>query len=61
MSKTLTVDKLFYETMELSEFPNAGPNPRIRGMKEKFWGKEALCLKHGAYVYKVDAPTYEKA
>lgn len=61
MSKTLTVDKFFYKTMKLSSFGNAGPNPCISGMKEKYWGKDAYCLKCGAYVYNVDVNTYEKA
>lgn len=43
---------------KLEEFPNAGPRPSIIGMKERFWGTDALCIKCGQYVYKVDRETY---
>jgi hypothetical protein len=42
----------------LEEFPNAGPNPNITGMKQHYWGMGAYCIKCGQYVYKVDRNTY---
>lgn len=42
----------------LEDFPNAGPNPNITGMKEKYWGMDAYCIKCSSYVYKVDKNTY---
>ena len=42
----------------LEDFPNAGPNPNITGMKENYGGMDAYCIKCGSYVYKVDKNTY---
>lgn len=39
-------------------FPSAGPYPNITGMKQKYWGMDAMCVKCGTYVYKVDEITY---
>lgn len=61
MARTLYVNKADKERLHLSDFPNAGPNPCITGMKEKYWGKNAYCIRSGAYVYKVDEETYNKA
>lgn len=41
-------------------FPNAGPNPNITGMKEKFWGLDAYCIRCGAYVYKVPKKLWDQ-
>lgn len=30
---------------------SAGPHPNITGMRNKYWGKEALIVKAGAYIY----------
>ena len=38
---------------ELSQFPNFHRSGSIRGMKEKFYGKDALLVKHGNYIYNV--------
>lgn len=58
--KTLRVKKEDLGPIDLSVFPSAGPNPSIGGMKEKYWGKDALCVKCGRYVYKVDEATYTR-
>lgn len=59
--KTIYVKKEYHDKLNLSQFGNAGPHPCISGMKEKYWGKDALCVKCGAYVYKVDEETYNAA
>lgn len=61
MARTLYVKQRDAEKLHLSDFPNAGPNPCISGMKKYHWGKEALCIRSGAYAYKVDEETYRKA
>lgn len=38
---------------ELDQFPNFHRSGSIRGMKEKFYGKDALLVKHGNYIYNV--------
>lgn len=62
MPKTIyvTKDKLRRERVSLDEFPNAGPNCNITGMRLKFWGKDAYLVKHGRYVYKVNREVYDK-
>lgn len=45
---------------QLARFPNAGPRPSIKGMKDRFWGEDAYCVKCGQYVYKVDRNTWER-
>ena len=58
---TLTVKKEVGERLGLDCFPCAGPYPNITGMKNLYWGKDALCVKCGVYVYKVDKSTYDRA
>lgn len=58
--KTLRVSKQDKDFYGLSRFGNAGPYPNITGMKERYWGLDALCVKCGAYVYRVDEETYKK-
>ena len=33
------------------QFPNAGPNPSISGMKKQFWGMDSICVMCGQYLY----------
>lgn len=33
------------------KYPSAGPNPSIKGMKEKFYGKDSMCVICGSYLY----------
>ena len=37
----------------LSEFPNFSKTGSIKGMKEKFYGRNALLVKCGSYIYNV--------
>lgn len=52
-------DKVKRLGIVLDKFPSAGPHCNITGMKNKYWGKDALCIKVGVYVYHVDKETYE--
>ena len=38
---------------ELSQFPNFHRSGSIRGMKKMFYGKDALLVKNGSYIYNV--------
>lgn len=60
MYKTVTISQEKAEQMGITKrnFASAGPYPNITGMKEKYWGLDALCVKCGPYVYKVDEITY---
>ena len=43
----------------LSEFPNFSANGSITGMKKLYYGKDALLVKCGGYIYKVTKEIYE--
>ena len=37
----------------ISNFPNFSASGSIRGMKDKYYGKDALLVKCGSYIYNV--------
>jgi hypothetical protein len=39
--------------VNLSEFPNFHRTGSISGMKKKYYGKDALLVKSGSYIYNV--------
>lgn len=41
------------DCQDLSRFPNFSITGSIRGMKDKYYGKDALLIKKGAYIYNV--------
>ena len=55
--KTLTVKKTDLQH-DLSVFPNFSASGSIKGMKDKYYGKNALLIRSGAYVYKVTEEIY---
>lgn len=61
MARTKYMTKAEAERFCLDEYPNAGPNPSISGMKNLYWGEDALCIKCGQYVYKVTQEIYDRA
>lgn len=38
---------------KLSEFPNFHKTGSISGMKKMYYGKDALLVKHGSFIYNV--------
>ena len=62
MSKTIYASKRKLKAMGISldGYPSAGPNPSISGMKKLYWGRDALVVKSGVYIYKVPADVYAK-
>ena len=58
--KTITIPSTKKNQDMLEKFPSAGPHPNITGMKKQFWGEDALCIRCGVYVYKVDKATYDR-
>lgn len=38
----------------LSQYPNAGPNASIKGMRKLYWGKFAKIVKHKGYIYCIE-------
>lgn len=41
------------EQLGISEFPNFHKSGSIKGMKDKYYGKDALLIRCGNYIYKV--------
>lgn len=39
--------------VDLSQFPNFSKTGSIKGMKNKYYGKNALLVKQGSYIYNV--------
>ena len=46
------------EKIDLSQYPNFSASGSIRGMKEKYYGKLALLVRDGNYIYNVSADPY---
>lgn len=55
------VSTKYHDDLNLSEFPSTGRYGNISGMRNLYWGKEAFVIRCGAYAYKVDEPTFNKA
>lgn len=49
------------ERVHLNDYPSFGPNGNVAGMKKKYYGKDALLVRCGAYVYHVPANIYAQA
>lgn len=43
-----------------SIFPNFHRSGSIKGMKKHFWGKDALLVRCGQYIYKVTQEVYDR-
>jgi len=44
--------------LERSCIGSAGPYPSITGMRKKYWGKNALIIRAGAYAYYMGPDMY---
>jgi hypothetical protein len=54
-AKVKTVSVAEGERLGLSRFPNFSATGSIRGMKDKFYGKDALLVRSGGYIYNVSS------
>lgn len=45
----------------LSQYPNFSATGSIQGMKEKYYGKDALLVRSGSWIYKVPPEVYYSA
>ena len=59
--KVKYMNKTDKEKYNLSQFPNFSATGSIKGMKAKYYGKDALLIRSGSYIYNVDAATYYSA
>lgn len=48
-------------TYNLDRYPNFSATGSIKGMKEKFYGKDALLVRSGSYIYNVPQEIYDKS
>jgi len=46
------------ERNRLDQFPNFSATGSIRGMKARYYGKDALLVKSGSYIYNVTSKPY---
>lgn len=46
---------------QLWRYPNFSATGSVKGMKEKYYGKDALLVRSGSYIYKVPASVYYQA
>lgn len=49
------------ETLYLSQFSNFHKSGSIQGMRNLYYGKDALLLQKGDFIYHVDAKTFQAA
>lgn len=49
------------KAVNISQYPNFSVTGSIRGMKEKFYGKNALLVRCGGYIYNVPSTIYYRA
>ena len=53
--RTKYLKKQIGETIHIDRFPNFHANGSIFGMKRMYYGKDALLVRCGSYIYKVDS------
>jgi hypothetical protein len=53
--KRLTVRQCQYFMIDLSVFTNFHKSGSVRGMKKLFYGKDALLVQCGSYIYNVSS------
>jgi hypothetical protein len=51
--KTRTLTEAEGERLNISDFPNFHKSGSTEGMKKQFYGKDALLVKCGNYIYNV--------
>lgn len=49
------------ERLHIENYPNFHKSGSIKGMKEKYYGKDALLVQCGSYIYKVPQRIYDMA
>lgn len=53
MSKVKTLPVSQKDTFQLSDFPNFSKTGSITGMRKLYYGKDALLIRCGNYIYNV--------
>lgn len=47
--------------LNIEKYPNFSATGSIKGMKDKFYGKDALLVRCGSYIYNVPSEIYYRA
>lgn len=47
--------------LNIEQYPNFHSSGSIKGMKKLYWGKDALLVRCGSYIYRVPAKIYYEA
>jgi hypothetical protein len=55
MARTKTLSVEDGKRLNISEFPNFDKSGSILGMKKMYYGKDALLVRCGSYIYNVTA------
>lgn len=61
MPRVKYMNKHQYELYHLYLYPNFSASGSIRGMKELYYGKDALLVRSGSYIYHVPPKVYDAA
>ena len=61
MAKVKYMNKRSYNIYKLWQYPNFSASGSVAGMKEKYYGKDALLVRSGSYIYKVPYDIYARA
>lgn len=61
MPRVKYMNKQQKERYHLDEYPNFSVTGSIAGMKEKYYGKNALLVRSGSWIYKVPPFIYDRA
>ena len=59
--KTRTLTTRQGQQFNISDFPSFSVTGSITGMKKQFYGKDALLVKCGSYIYNVSRDIYNSA
>lgn len=49
------------KAVNISQYPNFSATGSIKGMKDNFYGKDALLVRCGGYIYNVSSEIYYRA
>lgn len=61
MPRVRYMNKIQAKIYHLERYPNFSATGSIRGMKEKFYGRDALLVRSGSYIYHVPGRIYYNA
>lgn len=61
MARVKRLRKILGQRVHIEEYPNFHKSGSITGMKKLYYGKNALLVRCGSYIYKVPQRIYDLA